>query len=117
MKVIYVGENKINFSAKPSCTYGLNEVIDGNIHCMAESEKRKKILESIKKRKEKIPLSFMQEAFKEAGLKVNNDSDSEEEDEEEDQNKKEENKNNENVKEENKDENINKNAVNNEGEK
>ena len=116
MKVIYVGENKINFSAKPSCTYGLNEVIDGNIHCMAESEKRKKILESIKKRKEKIPLSFMQEAFKEAGLKVNNDSDSEEEDEEEDQSKKEENKNNENLKEENKDENINKNAVNNEGE-
>ena len=111
IKIIHVGENKIQFSAKPSCTYGLNNVIDGTIQCVAESEKRKKLLESISKRKEKIPLSFMQEAFKEAGLAYSNESDSDEEEEDEDQNKKEDkNENKENI--ENKDDNnINKNAA------
>ena len=75
---------------------------------VAESEKRKKLLEDIKKRKEKIPLSLMQEAMKEAGLPVNNDSDSDEEEEEDDdKNKTEENN------EDKKDENINKTAINN----
>jgi hypothetical protein len=43
IKIITVGENKVQFSAKPSCTYGLNSVIDGTIMCVAESEKRKKL--------------------------------------------------------------------------
>ena len=110
IKIIHVGENKIQFSAKPSCTYGLNSVIDGTIQCLAESEKRKKLLESMSKRKEKIPLSFMQEAFKEAGLRYQNESDSDEEEEDED--KKEEGKNENKENTENKDEdNINKNAA------
>jgi hypothetical protein len=105
MKIITVGENKVQFSAKPSCTYGLNSVIDGSVMCVAESEKRKKLLESISKRKEKIPLSYMQQAFKEAGFNINNDSDSDEEEDEE----KEENKEG---KEENNDtNNINQNAA------
>ena len=108
IKIIYVGENKIKFSAKPSCTYGLNNVIDGTIQCVADSEKRKKLLEAVNKKKEKIPLSFMQEALKEAGLNFTNDSDSDEEEDEEEQNKKEENKEN---KENQEDNNINKNAV------
>ena len=108
IKVVTVGKNIVKFSAKPTCTYGLNEVIDGTIQCVAESEKRKKLLEDIKKRKEKIPLSLMQEAMKEAGLPVNNDSDSDEEEEEDDdKNKTEENN------EDKKDENINKTAINN----
>ena len=108
IKVVTVGKNIVKFSAKPSCTYGLNEVIDGTIQCVAESEKRKKLLEDIKKRKEKIPLSLMQEAMKEAGLPVNNDSDSDEEEEEDDdKNKTEENN------EDKKNENINKTAINN----
>ena len=109
IKVVTVGENIIKFSAKPSCTYGLNDVIDGTIQCVAESEKRKKLLEDINKRKEKIPLSYMQQALKEAGLPVNNESDSDEE-EEEDDDKKEENNND---KKDEKDENINKTAINN----
>ena len=109
IKVVTVGENIIKFSAKPSCTYGLNDVIDGTIQCVAESEKRKKLLEDINKRKEKIPLSYMQQALKEAGIAVNNDSDSDEE-EEEDDDKKEENNND---KKDEKDENINKTAINN----
>ena len=111
MKIITVGENKVQFSAKPSCTYGLNSVIDGSVMCVAESEKRKKLLESISKRKEKIPLSYMQQAFKEAGFNINNDSDSdEEEDEEKEDNKegKEENKENS---ENNDTNNINQNAA------
>jgi len=110
IKVVTVGKNVVKFSAKPSCTYGLNDVIDGTFQCVAESEKRKKLLEDIKKRKEKIPLSYMQEALKEAGLPVNNDSDSDEEEEEDDdKDKKEEND------EEKKDENINKKALDNQG--
>ena len=114
MKIITVGENKVQFSAKPSCTYGLNSVIDGSVMCVAESEKRKKLLESISKRKEKIPLSYMQQAFKEAGFNINNDSDSDEEEDEE----KEENKEEKGEKEENKENsenndtnNINQNAA------
>ena len=112
IKVITVGENIIKFSAKPSCTYGLNDVIDGTIQCVAESEKRKKLLEDINKRKEKIPLSYMQEALKEAGIPVQNDSDSDEEEEEDDNKDKDKNEKEENN-EENKDENINKKAINN----
>ena len=109
IKIIYTGENKIQFSAKPSCTYGLNNIIDGTIVCLPESEKRKKLMESIKKRKEKIPLSFMQEAFKEAGFPVNNDSDSDEEEEEDDKKEGEDNKENK-VSNDNND-NINKTAA------
>ena len=112
IKVITVGENIIKFSAKPSCTYGLNDVIDGTIQCVAESEKRKKLLEDINKRKEKIPLSYMQEALKEAGIPVQNDSDSDEEEEDDDEKDKDKNEKEENN-EENKDENINKKAINN----
>ena len=112
IKVVTVGENIIKFSAKPSCTYGLNDVIDGTIQCVAESEKRKKLLEDINKRKEKIPLSYMQEALKEAGIPVQNDSDSDEEEEEDDGKDKDKNEKEENN-EENKDENINKKAINN----
>ena len=106
IKIIYAGENKIKFSARPSCTYGLNNVIDGTIQCLPESEKRKKLLESISKRKEKLPLSFIQETFKEAGLAINNESDSDEEEEEDDKKNDKENK-------ENKDnaDNINKTAA------
>ena len=112
IKVVTTGENKINFSAKPSCTYGLNTVIDGTITCVAESEKRKKLLESINKRKEKIPLSYMQEAFKEAGFNINNDSDEDEEEEEDDKTKNEEaqKKEENNQDKENKNENINQTA-------
>ena len=110
--MVTTGENKINFSAKPSCTYGLNTVIDGTITCVAESEKRKKLLESINKRKEKIPLSYMQEAFKEAGFNINNDSDEDEEEEEDDKTKNEEaqKKEENNQDKENKNENINQTA-------
>ena len=112
IKIIYVGENKIKFAAKPSCTYGLNSVIDGTVQCIAESEKRKKLLESINKKKEKIPLGFVQEALKEAGLAFNNESDSDsDEEEDEDQNKKEKDKENKENKGDNEDiNNINKKA-------
>ena len=96
IKIIYAGENKIKFSARPSCTYGLNNVIDGTIQCLPESEKRKKLLESISKRKEKLPLSFIQETFKEAGLAINNESDSDEEEEEDDKKNDKENRENKN---------------------
>ena len=111
MKIITVGENKVQFSAKPSCTYGLNSVIDGSVMCVAESEKRKKLLESISKRKEKIPLSYMQQAFKEAGFNINNDSDSDEEEDEEKEEKKEENQENKETSENNDTNNINQNAA------
>ena len=79
IKLIYGGKNKISFSARPSCTYGLNNAFDGTIQCLPESEKRKKLLESISKRKEKLTLSFIQETFKEAGFAINNESDTDEE--------------------------------------
>jgi len=81
IKIIYTGKNPIKFIITPSCTYGLNEYLDGTIECVAQSEKRKKLLESIKKRKVKIPLSYFQEALKEVGIKINEDSDDSEEEE------------------------------------
>ena len=105
IKIIYTGKNPIKFIITPSCSYGLNEYLDGTIECVKESEKRKKLLESIKKRKVKIPLSYFQEALKEIGIKVNDDSDDSEEENEEEKKKSEDNNNSKN---ENKSENINK---------
>ena len=101
IKIIYTGKNPIKFSVMPSCSYGQNEVIDGTIECVAKSEKRKNLMDSINKRKVKLPLSYFQEMLKESGLKINVDSDDDEEEEEE-PNKKEENKENKENKEEDK---------------
>ena len=90
IKIVQTGKNLLTFALKPSCIYGLNETIDGSIECIDKSEKRKQLLDSIKKRKVKLPLSYVQEALKLYGLKINNDSDDEEEEEE--PNEKEENK-------------------------
>ena len=60
-------------------------------------------MDSINKRKEKLPLSFLQEVLQESGFKINMDSDDEEEEEEptKDEEKKEDIKNeNEDKKEE-----------------
>ena len=67
----------------PSCSYGQNEVIKENIECIPHSERRKKLMDSINKRKEKLPLSYFQEILKDAGLKINEDSDEDEEEEDE----------------------------------
>ena len=92
LKIIYTGLNHLRFSLRGSCSYGLNENLDGSIDCVSKSEKRKKLIESIKKRKEKLPLSYFQEMLKESGFTINvEDSDSDDE-EEEDEQKKEENK-------------------------
>jgi len=103
IKIVYTGTNVIKFSIKPSCTYGLNEYIDGTIECIPKSDKRKELMDSINKRKEKLPLSFLQEVLQESGFKINMDSDDEEEEEEptKDEEKKEDIKNeNEDKKEE-----------------
>ena len=103
IKIVYTGTNTIKFSIKPSCTYGLNEYIDGTIECIPKSDKRKELMDSINKRKEKLPLSFLQEVLQESGFKINMDSDDEEEEEEptKDEEKKEDIKNeNEDKKEE-----------------
>ena len=83
IKIVYAGINPIIFSVMPSCSYGQNEVIKENIECIPHSEKRKKLMESINKRKEKLPLSYFQEMLKEAGFKIDEDSDEDEEEEEE----------------------------------
>ena len=83
IKIVYKGTNPLKFSVMPSCTYGQNEVIDGTIECVEKSDKRQELLNSIKKRKEKLPLTYFQEVLKESGFKVNEDSDDEEEEEEE----------------------------------
>ena len=83
IKITFTGNNPLKFSAMPSCTYGQNEVIDGTIQCVEKSDKRNEILNSIKNRKEKLPLSYFQEALKEAGFRVHVDSDEDEEEEEE----------------------------------
>ena len=97
IKIIYTGKNPIKFIITPSCTYGLNEYLDGTIECVAQSEKRKKLLESIKKRKVKIPLSYFQEALKEVGIKINEDSDDSEEEEDNIDNNKNEDNNIQNI--------------------
>ena len=91
----------------PSCTYGLNEVIRENVECISKSEKRKKLMDSINKRKEKLPLSTFRQALKEAGFRINEDSD-EDEEEDDETTKKEDNqeKNESNHIEENKEENV-----------
>ena len=83
IKIIYTGTNPITFSVMPSCTYGLNEVIRENVECISKSEKRKKLMDSINKRKEKLPLSAFQQALKEAGFRINEDSDEDEEEDDE----------------------------------
>jgi translocation protein SEC63 len=101
IKIVHTGKNVITFSIKPSCTYGLNEKIEGNIECIAKSEKRNQLMDSIKKRKVKLPLSLLEEALQSQGFKLNDDSDDDEEEEEE-PNKKENKK--EEVKKENENE-------------
>ena len=105
IKIIYTGTNSITFSVMPSCTYGLNEIIRENVECISNSEKRKKLMDSINKRKEKLPLSYFQQALKEAGFKINEDSDEEEEEDEttkkEDKQEQKENNHNEEKKDEN----------------
>ena len=98
IKIIHPGKNSIKFWAMPSCSYGQNEVLDGTIECIPKSEKRKELLNSIKKRKEHLPLSYLQEALKEAGFKINVDSDDDEEEEEEPNKNEENKKENENIK-------------------
>ena len=98
------GKNIIKFLAIPSCSCGQNEEIDGTFQCMAKSDKRKEFLNIINKRKEKLPLSYVQEALKDYGVKINIDSD--DEDEEEEEKEEEENK-------ENKEKNIKRNEENN----
>ena len=71
---------------------------------MAKSDKRKEFLNIINKKKEKLPLSYVQEALKDYGVKINIDSD--DEDEEEEEKEEEENK-------ENKEKNIKRNEENN----
>lgn len=88
----------------PSCTFGLNEIIRESVECVSNSEKRKKLMDSINKRKEKLPLSYFQQALKEAGFRINEDSDEEEDDEntkKEDNQEKNESNHAEEIKEEN----------------
>ena len=101
IKIIYTGINPVTFSIMPSCTYGINEVIKQNIECVPSSEKRKQLMESIKKRKEKLPLSYFQQALQEVGFKIKNNIDSDEEEEEEDEPNKEQKEEIKEVKEEN----------------
>ena len=101
IKIIYTGINPVTFSIMPSCTYGINEVIKQNIECVPSSEKRKQLMESIKKRKEKLPLSYFQQALQEAGFEIKNNIDSDEEEEEEDEPNKEQKEEIKEVKEEN----------------
>ena len=96
IKIVYTGINSIIFSVMPSCSYGQNEVIKENIECISHSEKRKKLMDSINKRKEKLPLSYFQEVLKDAGFKINEDSDEDEEEEDETNKKEEEIKKSEN---------------------
>ena len=65
----------------PSCSYGQNEEIDGTIECVAKSDKRKELMNLINKKKEKLPLSYMQEGLQQLGVKINVDSDDDEEEE------------------------------------
>ena len=110
IKIINAGINSITFSVMPSCTYGLNEVIRENVECISNSEKRKKLMDSINKRKEKLPLSAFQQALKEAGFRINEDSDEDEEEDDDETTKKEDNqeKNESNHIEEIKEENVEK---------
>ena len=101
IKIIYTGINPVTFSIMPSCTYGINEVIKQNIECVPSSEKRKQLMESIKKRKEKLPLSYFQQALQEVGFKIKNNIDSDEEEEEEDEPNKEQKEEIKEIKEEN----------------
>ena len=101
IKIIYTGINPVTFSIMPSCTYGINEVIKQNIECVPSSEKRKQLMESIKKRKEKLPLSYFQQALQEAGFEIKNNIDSDEEEEEEDEPNKEQKEEIKEIKEEN----------------
>ena len=101
IKIIYTGINPVTFSIMPSCTYGINEVIKQNIECVPSSEKRKQLMESIKKRKEKLPLSYFQQALQEAGFEIKNNLDSDEEEEEEEEPNKEQKEEIKEVKEEN----------------
>ena len=101
IKIIYTGINPVTFSIMPSCTYGINEVIKQNIECVPSSEKRKQLMESIKKRKEKLPLSYFQQALQKEGFEIKNNIDSDEEEEEEDEPNKEQKEEIKEVKEEN----------------
>ena len=99
IRIIHPVKNVIKFRVVPSCSYGQNEEIDGTIECVAKSDKRKELMNLINKKKEKLPLSYMQEGLQQLGVKINVDSD---EDEEEDEPNKEENKEkNENEKKDN----------------
>ena len=55
IKIIYTGENKIQFSAKPSCAYGLNNIIDG----VTSSQKlRKNIIGELNLKQMALNLKF-----------------------------------------------------------
>ena len=88
------GKNNIKFIAIPSCSCGQNEEIDGTFQSVAKSDKRKEFINLINKKKEKLPLSYVQEALKDYGVKINIDSDDDEEEEEkeEEENKEKNNK-------------------------
>ena len=67
-------------------------------------------MDSINKRKEKLPLSAFQQALKEAGFRINEDSDEDEEEDDDETTKKEDNqeKNESNHIDEIKEENVEK---------
>ena len=98
IRIVQAIKNNIKFRAVPSCSYGQNEEIDGTIDCVAKSDKRKALMDLINKKKEKLPLSLMQEALQQSGIKINVDSDSDEEEDDE-VNKKEESEKKEDEKE------------------
>lgn len=99
------GTIPFTFSIMSSAFYGMNEVVNSQIETIAKGEKRTQMLKDIDKRKVKPPLSYFQEALKEAGLYNDSDDEEEEEEEKDDEKKKENTDNTENkdIKDENKD--------------
>ena len=94
IRIVNVGKNIIKFKASPSSSYGQNEEIEATIECIAKSKRRKELMDLFekRKRKEKLPLSLIQQTLKENGFKIMSDSDDDEEEEEDDNKNKEENK-------------------------
>jgi translocation protein SEC63 len=83
IKITVIGKNTIKFSMIPASFFGQNEMLEGSFECVQKSNRRKMLLDSIKKRKVKLPISYLEQFMKEQGFKIGHDSDEDEEEEEE----------------------------------